>query len=99
MSDMDSLLQRFRKKSLMQEVNYSHLYTFEELLGHCRADGASIVIGFINWRKSLPSVSLSQLQAKIYKCDSASVGRGKKIDRNWLSGEEFLAHVSKIKAQ
>ena len=96
---MDSLLQRFRKKSLMQEVNYSHLYTFEELLGHCRADGASIVIGFINWRKSLPSVSLSQLQAKIYKCDSASVGRGKKIDRNWLSGEEFLAHVSKIKAQ
>ncbi len=79
--------------------NYSHLYTFEELLGHCRADGASIVIGFMNWRKSLPSVSLSQLQAKIYKCDSASDGRGKKIDRNWLSGEEFLAHVSKIKAQ
>ncbi len=78
--------------------NYTHLYTFEELLGHCREDGASIVIGFMNWRRTLPSMSLNQLQAKIYKCDSASNGLGKKIDRNWISGEEFLSHISKIGA-
>lgn len=43
-------------------------------------------------------MGLKQLQAKTYKCDSVSDGLGKKIERNCPSGEEFLAHASKIKA-
>ena len=76
--------------------NYAHLYAFDKVLELCRADGKSIVIGLMDWRKKLPSMKLEQLKTKTYKCDSASGGRGKKIDSNWISGDEFLSHISKL---
>ena len=39
-------------------------------------------------------MSLEQLRAKQYKMDSANTpAEGKKLARNWVPGDQFLAHV------
>ena len=53
-----------------------------------------LVLGFVQWRKELPGMSLEQLRAKKYKMDSANTpAEGKKLARNWVPGDQFLAHV------
>lgn len=100
LQSIDDLTKRIRNSDdiiASKGKNYRYLYNFETLLERCRTDGKSIVVGFANWRKILPSTDMAQLQSKTYKCDSKSNGLGKKIDRNWISGDEFLSKIDKLR--
>ena len=67
---------------------------FDAALDRCRSAGESVVLGMVQWRKELPGMSLEQLRAKKYKTDSANTpAEGKKLARNWVPGDQFLAHV------
>lgn len=54
-------------------------------------------MGLKNWRSVLPSMTLEQLRAKAYKCDLAEGGVGNKLGSNWIAGDQFLAHVEKLR--
>lgn len=53
-------------------------------------DSGAIVVGLMNWRLALPTMTADQLRAKTYKCDFAQGGIGKKLDKNWIPGDQFL---------
>lgn len=95
---LDALTRRLRNGDVIATAggkNYRELLEFDELLARCRDDGAAWVIGLMDWRNVLPSMGLDQLRTKTYKCDLAVGGTGKKIDRNWVPGDLFLAHAEK----
>ena len=62
--------------------NYKDVMNFTELLLHFNTQKEPIVIGLINWRSKLPSMTLAELQERNYKWDNATNGTGKKIERN-----------------
>lgn len=96
---LDTLSRRARNGETLcsdSGKNYRFLLSLEELLARCRTDGSGIVVGLINWRSSLPAMSAAQLRAKTYKCDLANDGIGKKLERNWISGDKFLEQVLKL---
>ena len=98
---LDVLTRRIRNgDDLISEEgkNYKYLCCFDQVLDHCRSDGSSFVIGLMDWRNKLPSMTIDQLRTKRYKCDSASGGVGKKIARNWINGDEFLSHINTLKS-
>ena len=76
------------------EKNYKDFCNFDEAENLCRSEGASVVLGLINWRAELPHMSLDQLRSRNYKYDlTENSNHGKKIAKNWVPGDEFLAHV------
>lgn len=96
---LDTLSRRMRNGEAERSLtgkNYRFLLTLDELLTRCRTDGASILIGLMDWRSTLPVMSAEQLREKTYKCDIATNGLGKKIPKNWIGGDQFLAQVIKV---
>lgn len=96
---LDALTRRIRNGDTLSAggvKNYRDLLDFEQLLERCRSDGASLTVGLTNWRSMLPHMPLEQLRAKTYKCDLAVGGIGKKIDKNWIPGDQFLGHVMNL---
>ena len=94
---LDTLSRRIRNGEVpggQAGKNYRDLLSFEELLERCRTSGSAIVVGLMNWRTELPAMTASQLRAKTYKCDLATGGVGKKLVRNWISGDQFLKQVN-----
>lgn len=99
---LDTFTRRMRNGDDAAEAggkNYKELLEYAEALDCCRSKGASIVLGFVNWRSELPAASLEDLKTRSFKCDEAEGGTGKKVARNWISGDQFLAQVtSKMEA-
>jgi len=95
---IDDLTRRIRNGDdlISAGKNYKQLYTYDEVLKHARTDREAIVIGLMDWRKKLPSMTIAQLQAKIYKCDTVSDSVGKKIEKNWISGKAFISHIDQL---
>lgn len=98
---LDTLSRRIRNGDVPRTnpgKNYRFLLSLNELLDRCRKEGGSIVVGLMNWRTELPAMTADQLGAKIYKCDFAIDGVGKKLDKNWIPGDQFLEQVTKLQA-
>lgn len=74
--------------------NYTDRKSYTDLLTHVQTTEEPVVIGLKNWRKELPLMTLTDLQERNYKWDVATSGRGKKITRNWIAGDDFLSHVN-----
>ena len=73
--------------------NYREQLKFAPLLERSRREGAAMVVSLQDWRTVLPTMTLQQLEAKTFKYDLADGGEGKKDPNNWISGDQFLAHV------
>lgn len=96
---LDTLSRRMRNgevSRLNPGKNYRFLLTLDELLERCRTERGAIVVGLMNWRSELPQMTADQLRAKNYKCDFATDGVGKKLERNWIPGDQFLEQVAKL---
>ncbi|PIF16751.1 MULTISPECIES: hypothetical protein [unclassified Acidovorax] len=96
---LDTLSRRIRNGAVQrvdQGKNYRFLLSLDELLEQCRKDSGAIVVGLMNWRLALPTMTADQLRAKTYKCDFAQGGIGKKLDKNWIPGDQFLAQAIKM---
>lgn len=97
LDEMDRRMRNGDEPSVGSVKNYLDLLDFDDLLDRCRLEGASIVVGLMNWRSALPAMTLEQLRAKTYKCDQATNGVGKKIKSNWIAGDLFLEQVTKLR--
>lgn len=96
---LDTLSRRMRNGEVpggQPGKNYRDLLSFDELLERCRTSGSAIVVGLMNWRAELPAMTVAQLRAKTYKCDLATDGVGKKLEKNWIPGDQFLKKVAAI---
>lgn len=96
---LDTLSRRMRNGEVpggQPGKNYRDLLSFDELLERCRTSGSTIVVGLMNWRDELPAMTAAQLRAKTYKYDLATDGVGKKLDKNWIPGDQFLKGVATI---
>lgn len=76
--------------------NYRELIKFRPLLERARSEGGSMVVSLQNWRTVLPAMTLQQLEGKTFKYDVVDGGKGKKDPNNWVTGDQFLAHVAKL---
>lgn len=94
---LDNLSRRMRNGDAPRAnsgKNYRFLLSLDELLERCRKEGDAIVVGLMNWRAELPGMTSDQFRAKIYKCDFVTDGVGKKLERNWIPGDQFLKQVA-----
>lgn len=94
---LDALTRRIRNGDPLSgagDKNYCDVLCFEKLLKRCQSEGEKWVIGFMNWGAELPTLPLGSLRTRSYKCDHIEGGRGKKIAKNWIRGDQFLALVS-----
>ena len=65
----------------------------DELLAHCRLHGSAILVGWMNWRANLPTLTSAQFDARTYKWDWAVNGKGAKLEKNWIAGDVLLQHL------
>lgn len=69
------------------------------LLQQCRQHGSAIVIGWMNWRSTLSTLTAAEFEARTYKWDWAVNGKGSKVEKNWIAGDVLLRHWESLSAR
>lgn len=77
--------------------NFKGVLRLEQLLELCRTSDEPIVIGLINWREKVSQMTFDELNSRSYKWDFAQEGTGKKVARNWITGDDFLRCVESVR--
>lgn len=98
---LDGCNRKSRNGEIAEELglNYGGKDNFDAIIQHSKLTGKSIVIGFNGGESALNASDLNYLQNRSYKWDLAENGQGKKVGRNWISGEQFLEIIQRKQSQ
>jgi hypothetical protein len=71
----------------------------EAVLRRCRTHGPKVVIGFKGGMAALKARTRPELESRPFKWDWAESGRGRKIVRNWIAGNQFASVIDGLSVQ